>query len=175
MARAQAQAQNAASFQAMGQAQQEQMNQAQMANMFGGMGVQAGGLQNQIGQSMGALGNQQAQLGMNQASMLANIGAQQGALGQQAYQNQFTPMQQQLNAVQVGNQGGSMAQTGQLTGTGYGAQLGLGGIQAQVNADTAASQLYGNIIGAVLNNANTGGENGGGFLQDIYSGIKDYF
>jgi hypothetical protein len=53
--------------------------------------------------------------------------------------------------MQVAQGNASMAQTGQLTGAGYGAQLGLGGIQAQVNADKAASELYGNLFGAGMN------------------------
>ena len=53
MARAQAQAQNAASFQAMGQAQTEMMNQANMANQFGQLGQGAAGLQGSMGNMMG--------------------------------------------------------------------------------------------------------------------------
>lgn len=105
MARARAEATNAAAFQAMGQAQQEAMNQAQMGNIA-------------------------------------------GQLGLQGYQTAFTPLQQQLNALQVGQQAANMAQTGQLTGAGYLAQLGLGGLQSQINADLAAGQLYGNLVGA---------------------------
>ena len=129
MARAQAQAQNQAAFQSMGQAQQEMMNQGQLAQGFGGLGVQTG----QLGQSM--------------------------------YQNSFLPMQQQLNAMQVAQGNAGMAQTGQLTGTGYGAQLGLGGIQTAVNADKAASELYGNIIAAAMANA---GEEGGSWLSSLF-------
>ena len=120
MARAQAGAQNQAAFQAMGQAQQEMMNQGQMASQFG------------------QLGNQNQQL------------------GQSMYANSYLGMQNQLQALQAGQAGANMAQTGQLTGTGYGAQLGLGGIQTAVNADKAGSEMYGNIIAAMMNNANSG-------------------
>ena len=78
---------------------------------------------------MGALGAQNAQLMQGAGGLMANIGGQQGQLGNMMYQSSFTPMQQQLNAMQVGQGNAAMAQTGQLTGTGYGAQLGLGGIQ----------------------------------------------
>jgi hypothetical protein len=105
MARARAEAANTAAFQAMGQAQQEAMNRAQMGNIA-------------------------------------------GQLGLQGYGTSFTPLQQQLNALQVGQQAANMAQTGQLTGAGYLAQLGLGGLQSQINADLAAGQLYGNLVGA---------------------------
>jgi len=128
-ARAQAQAQNAASFQAMGQAQTEMMNQGQLANQFG------------------------------------QLGTQTGQLGLQQYQAAYTPFQQQLAALQIGNQGANMAQTGQLTGTGYGAQLGLGGIQTAVNADKAASELYGELVAATMANAN---QEGGGMLSNLW-------
>ena len=134
MARAQAQAQNQAAFQSMGQAQQEMMNQANMAQGFG------------------QLGNQMGQLGLQQ------------------YNASFTPMQQQLAAIQVANQGGQMAQTGQLTGTGYASQLGLGGIQAAVNADKAASELYGNIIGSMLQGGNQSSSDGASGLWDTIKG-----
>lgn len=133
MARAQAQAQNNASFQAMGQAQQEMNNQAAMASQYG-----------QLGQ------------GMNSA--MGQMGAQMGQTGQNMYNMGYMAPNYQLNALQAGAQGGNMAQTGQLTGTGYGAQLGLGGIQTSVNADKAASEMYGNIVAAMMNNAN--GSNG---------------
>ena len=134
MARAQAQAQNAASFQAMGQAQNEMMNQANMAGTFGQLGTQTG----QLGQSM--------------------------------YQNSFLPMQQQMAAMGLGATNAGMAQTGQLTGTGYASQLGLGGIQAAVNADKAGSELYGNIIGAMLQGGNQGASDGASGMWDTIKG-----
>ena len=133
MARAQAQAQNNASFQAMQQGQQEMMNQANMANQYGQMGM-----------------------GMNSA--MGQMGGAMGQMGQGMYNMGYMAPNYQLNALQAGAQGGNMAQTGQLTGTGYGAQLGLGGIQTSVNADKAASEMYGNIVASMMNNAN--GENG---------------
>lgn len=105
MARARAEAANTAAFQAMGQAQQEAMNRAQMGNIA-------------------------------------------GQLGLQGYTTSFTPLQQQLNALQVAQQAANMAQTGQLTGVGYEGQLGLGGIQARINAEKAASELYGQLVSA---------------------------
>lgn len=93
--------------------------------------------------SFQAMGQAQ-QEAMNQAQM-GNIA---GQLGLQGYSTSFMPMQQQLNAMQVAQQGANMAQTGQLTGAGYLAQLGLGGLQSQINADLAAAQLYGNLAGA---------------------------
>ena len=115
-----------------------------------------------------AMGQAQQEM-MNQgalASQFGQLGTQTGQLGLQQYQAAYTPFQQQLAAMQVANQAANMAQTGQLTGTGYGAQLGLGGIQTSVNADKAASELYGNLIAATLANAQ---QDGGGWLSDLAS------
>ena len=178
MARAQAQAQNSAAFQSMGMAQQEQMQQANIANMYGGMGQGAAGLQGSLGmnmgnlglqnaqlgqgaaQGMGGLGLSQAQLGQSAANSMGQIGANQANMGMQQYQNSYLGMQNQLAAMQNAQSGANMAQTGQLTGTGYAAQLGLGGVQTAVNADKAAGELYGNVAAAMMNNANDskGGE-----------------
>lgn len=110
MARARADASNAAAFQAMQQSQQEMMNQGALANQFGQMGM-------------------------------AN------------YQNSFLPMQQQMALMQLGQHGADAAQTGQLTGLQYLAQLGLGGAQVNVNANNSAAQLQGNIYDSILDNA----------------------
>lgn len=148
MARARAEASNQASFQAMGQAQNEMMNQGSLASQFGAMGQQAAGLQSNIGNTMGNLGFQQAQLGQAAGGMLSNIAAQQGNLGLQGYSQAFTPLQQQLNALQIGGQGADRFQSGQFTGANLAGQLGLGGLQTQVNAEKAASELYGSLFGA---------------------------
>ena len=165
MARAQAQAMNTAAFQSMGQAQAEQMQQANIANLYGQQGLGAAGLNANIGQMYGQLGT------ANQAGSLANaqamgaIGANQGQLGLSQFDASFAGMDRATQAAQVANQQMQMAQTGQLTGAGYAAQLGLGGIQTAVNADKAGSELMGNILAAQINAAgNSQGESGGGGL-----------
>ena len=176
MARARAEATNQAAFQAMGQAQQEALNRANMAAQFGQLGTQAGQLQGQLGTNLGQLGLQQAQLGQQGAGMLADISQAGGQLGLQGYSAAFTPMQQQLNALQIGQQAANMAQTGQLTGAGYGAQLGLGGIQSQINAEKAASELFGNLFGAgmtAIGSIGQGAEPGTGFFEML--GIPNPF
>ena len=176
MARARAEATNQAAFQAMGQAQQEAMNRANMAAQFGQLGTQAGQLQGQLGTNLGQLGLQQAQLGQQGAGMLADIAQAGGQLGLQGYTTAFTPLQQQLNALQVGQQAAEMAQTGQLTGAGYGAQLGLGGIQAQINAEKAASELFGNLFGAgmtAIGSIGAGAPAGSSLLEQL--GLEGLF
>lgn len=153
MARAQAQAQNQASFQAMGQAAQEQAQQAAMANQFGAAGMQASGLGANFANQFNQMGLANQGLGMQAAQGLGGLGYQQAGLGLQGYGQSYLPMQNQLQALQAAQNSASMAQTGQLTGTGYGAQLGLGGIQTAINADKAASELYGNLMAAALNNS----------------------
>ena len=110
MARARAEASNTAAFGAMSQAQAEQMQQANIANMY-------------------------------------------NTAGNQNYQTSFMPMQQQMQLMQMGQHGADAAQTGQLTGLQYLAQLGLGGAQVDVNANKAASELKGNIYDSILDNA----------------------
>ena len=108
-------------------------------------------------QSMG----QAQQEAMNQAQM----GSMMGQLGLQGFQQSFTPMQQQIEAMRLGTAQADLAQTGQLTGAGYEAQLGLGGLQSQINADLAAGQTYANLVGAgtkALQGIDTGDE---GFIN----------
>ena len=80
-------------------------------------------------------------------------------------------MQNQLNAAQLGGQNADRAQTGQLTGVNLAGQLGLGGVQAQVNADTTAANLYGDLFGAGM------GALGGisGANDSFFDTIKDWF
>lgn len=155
--KAEAEARNSAILGAMGQAQSEMMNQGQLANMYGQQGY-AG---SQIGASMGNMLNQwglgNAQLGQQGAGILASIGAQQGQLGLDAYARSFMPAEMQLQQGAFGATNSDMAQTGQLTGTNLAAQLGLGGVQADVNANKAASELYGNAFAAILSSDNDGG------------------
>jgi hypothetical protein len=176
MARARAEATNQAAFQAMGQAQQEAMNRANMAAQFGQLGTQAGQLQGQLGTNLGQLGLQQAQLGQRGAGMLADIAQAGGQLGLQGYEAGFTPFEQQLEALKLGSLAGEMAQTGQLTGAGYGAQLGLGGIQAQINAEKAASELFGNLFGAgmtAIGSIGQGAPEGSTLMEQILGVYKD--
>lgn len=117
----------------------------------------------------------QAQTEMMNQGMLANQFGQLGqgyqSTGMNAFGQSFMPLQQQLNALQVGQGNANMAQTGQLTGAGYNAQLGLGGLQSQINADMAAGQLYGDLFGAGM--SAIGGL--GSTNKSFFDTIKDMF
>ena len=142
--------------------------QGQFANQQGMLGNQNAQLALARGQAMQQAGIQNANQQLQAGQLQNSISGTQAQMANQQYANMFMPMQQQLNAMQVGQQNAAMAQTGQLTGTGYQAQLGLGGIQAQINADKAASELYGNTLVGLLNaqsgqNAALAGAGGGLF------------
>ena len=122
--RAEAEARNSAMLGAMGQSQTEMMNQGQLATQYG-------------------------QLGQGAAGLMGNIGAQQAGIGQGMYNAQYGDMNQQLQALQLGAGNADMAQTGQLTGVNLGSQLDLGGAQMELNAAKSASELYGNMFGAM--------------------------
>jgi len=98
--------------------------------------------------SFGAI--QQAQQEQLQQANIANM---YNTAGNANYQTSFMPMQQQMALMQMGQHGADAAQTGQLTGLQYLAQLGLGGAQVDVNANKAAAELKGNIYDSILDNA----------------------
>ena len=122
--KAEAEARNSAMLQAGQLARQEQLQQGQLSQMYGNQGLTAAGLNQGIGQA-------------------------QGNLGLQGYQASFLPLQNQLQAMQIGAQNSNLAQTGQISGNNMLAQLGLGGVQSEINAGKAASELYGNMFGAL--------------------------
>jgi hypothetical protein len=93
---------------------------------------------------------------------MGQMATSMGQLGQSAYQTSFLPMQQQMQLLQIAGADADRAQTGQLTGQGYLAQLGLGGAQVDVNAKKASSELRGNIIDSILDNA-------GGLWDSIFN------
>ena len=150
-ARAQAQAQNQASFQAMNQAQQEMMNQGALASQFGGMGLQAGAQNQNAANQLAQLGVQTKGMTDARLGMMGQLAQGAGQLGQNMYQTSFLPMQQQMAAMQLGGQNADRFQSGQFTGANLGAQLGLGGIQSQINAAKTGTELEGNIYAGAMN------------------------
>jgi len=153
MARARAEAANNASFMSMQQAQQEMMNQGALASQFGQQGLGASQQAGNVGNMVGNLGVQNAQLGQQGVGLLAQIAGDQGRLGLQANQMQYLPIQTQIAMLNAATPQAGMSQSGQFTGAGYASQLGLGGLQAQINAEKAASEMYGNMFDSILDNA----------------------
>lgn len=133
MARARADASNQAAMNAMQQADSER-------GMFGQMAANYGQNANQNRNVMGQLGSQMGQLGLGQ-----NKAA-------------YLPMQMQMELLNQSQGTGAMAQTGQLTGQDYLAQMLLGGTNANVNANKVSSELMGNLYDSILDNL--GGESG---------------
>lgn len=84
--------------------------------------------------------------------MLGQLAGQMGNYGNMALQSSYLPMDVQMKLLNQAQGTGTMAQTGQLTGQDYMAQLGLGGANANVNAMHSANQLTGNLYNALLGN-----------------------
>ena len=88
----------------------------------------------------------------NERGMLGQLAGQMGQYGNMALQSSYLPMDVQMKLLNQAQGTGTMAQTGQLTGQDYLAQLGLGGANANINAMHSANQLTGNLYNAVLSN-----------------------
>jgi hypothetical protein len=120
---------------------------------------------------------QARQMANDERGMLGQLAGQMGGFGSQALSSAYTPMNQQLAAMKLGMDNADMAQTGQLTGLNYLAQMGLGGVDANVNAMHSANQLTGNLYGALLNNLGgtqgADGSAGSGLLGAIGGGLSD--
>ena len=84
--------------------------------------------------------------------MLGQLAGQLGQYGNQALSSSYLPMEVQMRLLDQARGTGTMAQTGQLTGQDYLAQLGLGGANANINAMHSANQLTGNLYNALLSN-----------------------
>jgi len=185
MAKARAQASNQAAVNAMQQADSER-------SMFGQMGAQYGQLGNQNYANManrenslansaaqlGGLGNQANANAIQQGSMLGQIGNAMGQLGLDQTRLSYLPMEQQMKLLQLAQGTGSMAQTGQLTGQDYLAQMLLGGTNANINAQKVSSELMGNLYDSLLDNM--GGQqnsDGSGFsgIGSLFSDLGSLF
>jgi hypothetical protein len=129
-------------------------------SQFGGTAEDAAMARARVqGSNEAALGARQA--AVNELAQMGTMATQYGQLANQYGQQAYLPMQNQMQLMQLAGLDADRAQTGQLTGQGYKAQLGLGGAQVDVNAKKAASELRGNIIDSILDNA-------GGFWASIF-------
>jgi len=113
--------------------------------------------------------------------MLGNVGQALGQLGLDQQKAAYLPMQMQMELLNQGMNTAGMAQTGQLTGQDYLAQLLLGGTDANINAQKVSSELTGNLYDSILDNL--GGQSGsggsssglGGMLSDIGGWLGGFF
>jgi hypothetical protein len=103
----------------------------------------------------------------NAAAQQSNMATAQGNLGLGQQEASWDAMNQQMAAMQLAQGNASMAQTGQLTGAGYAAQLGLGGIEANLNANVAANNLYGEMFNSGMSAIGGIGDNGGNWWQQL--------
>jgi len=107
--------------------------------------------------------------------MLSQMAGQYGQIGNQGMQAQYIPMQQQIEAMKLGYSNADMAQTGQLTGNDYLAQLLLGGTNANINAQHSANELTSGLYNALLSNMGgtqgSDGSSGSGLMGLIGSGL----
>ena len=148
------------------QAQQQAREQAMgrggvRGSQFGGTAEDAAMARARVqGSNEAALGARQS--AVSELAQMGQLAGQMGQMGQAAYQTSFMPMQQQMQLLELAGLDADRAQTGQLTGQGYLAQLGLGGAQVDVNAQKASSELKGNLINSILNNA-------GGLWDSIFN------
>lgn len=158
-ARAQAQAQNQASFNAMNQAQAEAINAANVGNQMFGAGA---------GFNQAGLGN--AQLGLSAGGQLGQLGQNMAGVGQNYYQQSFLPMQQQMQMMGLGGQNADRFQSGQFTGANLGTQLDLGGLQVLSNMYKTGTELEGNMYASAANALSgiTGGLLGGANDQSAW-------
>lgn len=114
--------------------------------------------------------------------MLGQLAGQMGQYGNMALQSSYLPMDVQMKLLKEAQATGTMAQTGQLTGQDYLAQLGLGGANVNVNATHSANQLTGNLYNALLSNlGGTQGSNGSagsgllGAIGGAINGVQSIF
>jgi len=188
MAMARAQAGNQAAVNAIQQADAERKMFGDMASQYGQLGNQNYGLMadrenafNQMAGTFGQLGNQADKIANDRTGMLGQIGYQMGQLGLDQSRLAALPMEMQMKLMDLGRVNAEMAQSGQLTGQDYYAQLALGGANNNINANKVAADMKADLYTAVLNNlGGASTKNGsisgiGGMLSDGWEAIKGIF
>ena len=108
---------------------------------------------------------QAQQMAMAEQAQQGNLASMFNQMGQTGYQTSFLPMQQQMAMMQLAGGDADRYQTGQLTGQGYLGQTAMGGIQAAVNAQKAASELEGNLYDSIFDNA-------GGLFGSLFDSLR---
>ena len=185
MAKARAQASNQAVISAMQQADNERNMYGQMASQYGQLGNQTyqnmmnrENALNSIGTQLGQLGNQAFANNSQYAGMLGQLGQGLANLGFDQSKLAYMPMQMQAELLKLAQGTGGQAQTGQLTGQDYLAQMLTGGINANVNAQKVSSELMGNLYDSILDNLGGASGEGGsvsgiGALGGLFGGLLD--
>ena len=148
LAQAQEEAKNKAALGALGQAQAEQLQQAELAGSLFGLGSTAAALPASL-----------------QGAQLGNIGS---ALGLQ-----YLPEQQLLGALDPAVNLANIAGTGQRQGAGYLAEAGVSGLESQTQTELARANLLGQIYSSMLGAAGATGaaEAGAGSTNDLIGSI----
>lgn len=118
-------------------------------NQYGGSPEQLA-MQKAMGENRNAAAVQAYGLGQSQQAQDATL----GGLFQAA---QYMPQAQMNNMFNQGLQGGQLTQAGQLAGTNAMGQLGLGGIQSQVNTEKIRADLMGGLFQQIGGAANDTG------------------
>ena len=148
LAQAQEEAKNRAALGALGQAQAEQLQQAELAGSLFGLGSTAAALPASL-----------------QGAQLGNIGS---ALGLQ-----YLPEQQLLTSLTPAVNLANIAGTGQRQGAGYLAEAGVSGLESQTQTELARANLLGQIYSSMLGAAGATGaaEAGAGSTNDLIGSI----
>lgn len=112
----------------------------------------------------------------NQASLMAMQQAQaeqlqQANLGGMFQQASFLPNSQLANLFNPSINTATLQQRGQLSGQDNSAQLQLGGLQSQVNAEKVRAELMANLFGTLGNAANNSNTD---FVGDAVGGLWDW-
>lgn len=185
-AKAQAEAQNSAAYQAIQQAQSEQAQQAALGAQYAGLGAGLAGQGQQLGaaQQAQALQAMQSGQGMNlanqqaaQQAMLAGQGMYTGALGQQqmqqgmglqALQGAYIPQREIQAAQQAAQLFPQLQQRGQLYGAGLFGEASMGGLEAMLGAELGRANLLGELGSGLLGGALGGTDS---FLGQFLGGL----
>lgn len=168
MAKAQAEAQNTAAYQAIQQAQREQAQQAALGAQYAGLGA---GL---AGQGQGLSAAQQAQalqaMQVGQGLFSGALGLQQARqqMGLQNLQGAYIPQREAMAAQQAAQLFPQLAQRGQLYGAGLFGEASMGGLEAMLGAELGRANLLGELGSGLLGGALGGSDS---FLGQFLEGL----
>jgi len=158
MAKAQAEAQNSASYQARNQALGERQQDASLGSMYGQMGYQGTQGQSALGTQglNNILGMMNGMAGLRTQDLNQQMGY--AGIGNQMLNNQYLPYAQQLNMLQQGGVLSNIANTNVRQGAGLFADAAMGGLESRLGAGLGQANLMGNLgTGLISGSLNNGG------------------